>query len=77
MLTQAIRGAVAVSNAGVGWSGSFASMSEREIDSLLDLNLRAAAHLAGAALAYLPPDSAAWRTRCAPSSGPSASASPW
>ncbi|HEY5358895.1 MAG TPA: hypothetical protein VIJ82_14660 [Streptosporangiaceae bacterium] len=40
MLAQAIRGAVVVSNAGVGWSGSFASMSEREIDSLLDLNLR-------------------------------------
>jgi NAD(P)-dependent dehydrogenase (short-subunit alcohol dehydrogenase family) len=40
---------VLVSNAGVGWSGSFASMSEADIDSLLDVNLRAGAHLARAA----------------------------
>jgi NAD(P)-dependent dehydrogenase (short-subunit alcohol dehydrogenase family) len=46
---------VLVSNAGAGWSGPFASMSESEIDSLLDLNLRAGAHLARAALRYLQP----------------------
>ena len=37
---------VLVSNAGIGWAGPFASMSEPDIDSLLDVNLRAAAHLA-------------------------------
>jgi NAD(P)-dependent dehydrogenase (short-subunit alcohol dehydrogenase family) len=46
---------VLVSNAGVGWSGPFASMSESDIDSLLDINLRAGAHLARAALPYLRP----------------------
>jgi uncharacterized protein len=46
---------VLVSNAGAGWSGPFATMSESEIDSLLDLNLRAGAHLARAALRYLQP----------------------
>ena len=34
---------IVVSNAGIGWAGSFASMTETEIDSLLDVNLRAAA----------------------------------
>ena len=38
---------VMVSNAGIGWAGAFASMTESDIDSLLDVNLRAAAHLAG------------------------------
>jgi NAD(P)-dependent dehydrogenase (short-subunit alcohol dehydrogenase family) len=46
---------VVVSNAGVGWSGPFAAMSEEEIDALLDVNLRATAHVARAALAYLRP----------------------
>ena len=45
---------VLVSNAGAGWSGPFASMTEAEIDSLLDVNLRAGAHLTRAALQYLP-----------------------
>jgi NAD(P)-dependent dehydrogenase (short-subunit alcohol dehydrogenase family) len=44
-----------VSNAGIGWAGSFASMSEPDIDSLLDVNLRAAAHLARAAIPHLDP----------------------
>lgn len=44
---------VLVSNAGAGWYGPFASMPEAEIDSLLDVNLRAAAHLVHAALDYL------------------------
>jgi NAD(P)-dependent dehydrogenase (short-subunit alcohol dehydrogenase family) len=46
---------VVVSNAGAGWSGPFASMTEEEIDALLDVNLRAGAHLARAALRYLRP----------------------
>jgi NADP-dependent 3-hydroxy acid dehydrogenase YdfG len=45
---------VVVSNAGAGWSGPFASMTDAEIDSLLDVNLRAGAHLTRAALRYLP-----------------------
>jgi NAD(P)-dependent dehydrogenase (short-subunit alcohol dehydrogenase family) len=44
-----------VSNAGAGWAGPFASMSESDIDSLLDVNLRAAAHLAHAAIPHLRP----------------------
>ena len=44
-----------VSNAGIGWSGSFASMTDEEIDAVLDVNLRAAAHVARAALAHLRP----------------------
>jgi NAD(P)-dependent dehydrogenase (short-subunit alcohol dehydrogenase family) len=44
-----------VSNAGVGWAGPFASMTESDIDSLLDVNLRAAAHLARAAIPHLRP----------------------
>jgi NAD(P)-dependent dehydrogenase (short-subunit alcohol dehydrogenase family) len=46
---------IVVSNAGIGWAGSFTSMTETDIDSLLDVNLRAAAHLARAAIPYLPP----------------------
>ncbi|HEX3490485.1 MAG TPA: SDR family NAD(P)-dependent oxidoreductase [Streptosporangiaceae bacterium] len=42
-----------VSNAGIGWAGPFASMSPAEIDSLLDVNLRAGAHLARAAIPHL------------------------
>lgn len=48
---------VVVSNAGVGWSGPFGSMTAEEIDSLLDVNLRAAAHLTRASLGYLRPGS--------------------
>jgi NAD(P)-dependent dehydrogenase (short-subunit alcohol dehydrogenase family) len=44
-----------VSNAGIGWAGPFVSMSESDIDSLLDVNLRAAAHLARAAIPHLRP----------------------
>jgi uncharacterized protein len=43
-----------VSNAGIGWAGPFTSMTESDIDSLLDVNLRAAAHLARAAIPHLP-----------------------
>jgi short-subunit dehydrogenase len=46
---------VVVSNAGLGWSGRFATMTDEEIDTLLDVNLRATAHVARAALGYLPP----------------------
>lgn len=46
---------VMVSNAGIGWMGPFASMSDVEIDALLDVNLRAAAHLARAAIPVLRP----------------------
>jgi NAD(P)-dependent dehydrogenase (short-subunit alcohol dehydrogenase family) len=42
-----------VSNAGIGWAGPFASMSPADIDSLLDVNLRAGAHLARAAIPHL------------------------
>jgi short-subunit dehydrogenase len=44
---------ILVSNAGVGWAGPFASMSESDIDRLVDVNLRAAAHLASAAIPHL------------------------
>jgi short-subunit dehydrogenase len=44
---------VVVSNAGIGWAGPFASMSDSDIDGLLDVNLRAAAHLARAAIPHL------------------------
>jgi NAD(P)-dependent dehydrogenase (short-subunit alcohol dehydrogenase family) len=44
---------IVVSNAGIGWAGPFASMTEADIDSLLDINLRAAAHLARAAIPHL------------------------
>ncbi len=42
-----------VSNAGIGWAGPFASMTEDEIDALLDVNLRAAAQLARAAIPHM------------------------
>jgi NAD(P)-dependent dehydrogenase (short-subunit alcohol dehydrogenase family) len=47
---------VVVSNAGEGWRGPFAAMTDDDIDSLLDLNLRASAQVARAALAHLPPE---------------------
>ena len=46
---------VVVSNAGVGWAGSFGAMTDEDIDTLLDVNLRATAHVARAALGYLRP----------------------
>jgi uncharacterized protein len=46
---------VVVSNAGVGWAGSFTEMTDEELDELLDVNLRAPAHVAHAALAHLRP----------------------
>jgi uncharacterized protein len=46
---------VVVSNAGTGWSGPFASMTDGDIDALLDVNLRAAAHLTRASLGHLRP----------------------
>ena len=46
---------VVVSNAGIGWAGPFAAMTEDEIDALLDVNLRAAAHLTRASLRHLRP----------------------
>lgn len=48
---------VVVSNAGLGWAGSFAEMTDEEVDELLDVNLRAPAHMAHAALAHLRPGS--------------------
>jgi len=47
---------IVVSNAGVGWAGPFTTMADEEIDALLDVNLRATAHVARAALDYLRPD---------------------
>jgi short-subunit dehydrogenase len=44
---------VVVSNAGAGWSGRFETMSSADIDSVLDINLRAPMHLANAAAPYL------------------------
>lgn len=46
---------VVVSNAGIGWAGPFAAMTAEEIDTLLDVNLRAAAHLTRASLQHLRP----------------------
>src|ERR1700739_973436 len=46
---------VVVSNAGIGWAGTFTEMTEDEVDELLDVNLRAPAHVAHAALAHLRP----------------------
>jgi NAD(P)-dependent dehydrogenase (short-subunit alcohol dehydrogenase family) len=46
---------VVVSNAGIGWAGTFTEMTDEEIDDLLDVNLRAPAHVAHAALAHLRP----------------------
>jgi short-subunit dehydrogenase len=42
-----------VSNAGIGWAGAFESMAEGDIDAVLDVNLRAAAQLARAAIPHL------------------------
>lgn len=44
---------VVVSNAGVGWAGPFLSMTEDEIDTLIDVNVRAALHLARFAAPHL------------------------
>jgi len=44
---------VVVSNAGSGWSGPFESMSPADIDTVLDVNLRAPIQLANAAAPYL------------------------
>lgn len=46
---------VVVSNAGVGWAGMFTAMTDDEMDELLDVNLRAPAHVAHAALSHLRP----------------------
>jgi uncharacterized protein len=46
---------IVVSNAGIGWAGRFTAMTDEEIDTVLDVNLRAAAHVARAALDYLRP----------------------
>ena len=46
---------VVISNAGVGWAGAFTEMTDEEMDELLDVNLRAPAHVAHAALAHLRP----------------------
>ncbi|HTZ29036.1 MAG TPA: SDR family oxidoreductase [Streptosporangiaceae bacterium] len=51
---------VVVSNAGAGWSGHFAAMTGEEIDDLLDVNLRASAHVAHAALPHLRPGAGTW-----------------
>jgi len=44
---------IVVSNAGAGWSGHFSSMTEEQIDALLDINLRSHLHLARAAASHL------------------------
>lgn len=41
---------IVVSNAGAGWSGPFGDMSPADIDQLIDINLRAPAHLLRAAV---------------------------
>jgi NAD(P)-dependent dehydrogenase (short-subunit alcohol dehydrogenase family) len=46
---------VVVSNAGIGWAGPFTSMSEADIDEVLDVNLRTGAYLALAAIPHLAP----------------------
>lgn len=46
---------VVVSNAGAGWAGPFMTMTSEEIDDLLDVNLRASAHVARASLGHLRP----------------------
>jgi len=48
---------ILVSNAGIGWAGTFTSMTESDIDALIDVNLRAAMHLARAAIPLLEPGS--------------------
>jgi NAD(P)-dependent dehydrogenase (short-subunit alcohol dehydrogenase family) len=47
-----------VSSAGAGWAGPYESMSPAEIDSILDINLRAPMHLARAAAPHLRASSA-------------------
>jgi len=44
---------IVVSNAGAGWSGPFETMSPADIDTVLDINLRAPVHLAHAAATHL------------------------
>ena len=44
-----------IANAGIGWAGPFVTMSEADIDALLDVNLRAGAHIARAAIPHLRP----------------------
>ena len=44
---------IVVSCAGAGWSGPFTTMSPAEIDTVVDINLRAPLHLANAAAPYL------------------------
>jgi NAD(P)-dependent dehydrogenase (short-subunit alcohol dehydrogenase family) len=44
---------IVVSCAGAGWSGPFKTMSAAEIDTVLDINLRAPVHLANASAPYL------------------------
>lgn len=41
---------IVVSNAGAGWAGPFSEMTGADIDGLIDLNLRAPAHLLRAAV---------------------------
>jgi short-subunit dehydrogenase len=44
---------IVVSNAGAGWSGPFADMRPADIDQLIDINLRAPAHLLRAAVPHM------------------------
>ena len=46
---------VVVSNAGIGWAGLFSTMAEADIDELIDVNFRAAVHVARAAIPHLRP----------------------
>jgi short-subunit dehydrogenase len=44
---------VVVSNAGAGWAGPYASMTQAELDEIIDINLRVPMQLARAAAAHL------------------------
>ncbi|MCU4184527.1 SDR family NAD(P)-dependent oxidoreductase [Acidiferrimicrobium sp. IK] len=44
---------IVVSNAGAGWAGPYQAMSPAELDGIIDINLRAGAHLVHAALPHL------------------------
>lgn len=44
---------IVVSNAGAGWAGPFQTMTAADIDAVLDVNLRAGAHLVHAALPHM------------------------
>ncbi len=44
---------IVISNAGAGWAGPFQTMTAGELDAVLDINLRAGAHLLRAALPHL------------------------